>query len=205
MEVFYIKTEDVRNCDISRIKHIMPKRFAKANAYKQEKDRLLCLGGAILMADIVGITNESDICFNSSGKPFANGFPEFNISHSGDVCVLAVGDEPVGIDIEKADCENLTIAENVFSDKEYEWMCPDPVVRFHRLWTLKESLLKAAGTGLVDDMKSVDIFPFTAGAPVTYGNTVWYASETRFKDCFISVCSSGPVGDVGIVPAIKLS
>ena len=36
------------------------------------------------MADIVGITNESDICFNSSGKPFANGFPEFNISHSGD-------------------------------------------------------------------------------------------------------------------------
>ena len=145
MEVFYIKTEEVRNCDISRIKHIMPKRFAKANAYKQEKDRLLCLGGAILMADIVGITNESDICFNSSGKPFANGFPEFNISHSGDVCVLAVGDGQVGIDIEKADCENLTIAENVFSDKEYEWMCPDPVVRFHRLWTLKESLLKAAG------------------------------------------------------------
>ena len=39
MEVFYIKTEDVRNCDISRIMHIMPKRFAKANAYKQEKDR----------------------------------------------------------------------------------------------------------------------------------------------------------------------
>ena len=73
-------------------RHIMPKRFARANAYKQEKDRLLCLGGAILMADIVGITNESDICFNSSGKSFANGFPEFNISHSGDVCVLAIGD-----------------------------------------------------------------------------------------------------------------
>ena len=47
MEVFYFKTEDVRNCDISWIKHIMPKRFAKAYAYKQEKDRLLCLGGPI--------------------------------------------------------------------------------------------------------------------------------------------------------------
>ena len=177
MKVYYITVEDVAKYNISRIKQIMPTRFAKAQAYKHEKDRLLCLGGSILMADIVGITNESDICFNSSGKPFANGFPEFNISHSGDVCVLAVGDEPVGIDIEKADCDNLTIAENVFSDKEYEWMCPDPVVRFHRLWTLKESLLKAAGTGLVDDMKSVDIFPFTAGAPVTYGNTVWYAKK----------------------------
>ena len=118
MKVFFITIEDVIKYDISHIKRIMPKRFAKANAYKQEKDRLLCLGGTILMADIVGITNESDICFNSSGKPFANGFPEFNISHSGDVCVLAVGDGPVGIDIEKADCENLTIAENVFSDKE---------------------------------------------------------------------------------------
>ena len=89
MKVFFITIEDVIKYDISHIKHMMPKRYDKANAYKQEKDRLLCLGGTILMADIVGITNESDICFNSSGKPFANGFPEFNISHSGDVCVLA--------------------------------------------------------------------------------------------------------------------
>ncbi len=97
MKVFFITIEDVIKYDISHIKHMMPKRFDRANTYKQEKDRLLCLGGAILMADIVGITNESDICFNSSGKPFANGFPEFNISHSGDVCVLAVGDGQVGI------------------------------------------------------------------------------------------------------------
>ena len=205
MKVFFITIEDVIKYDISHIKHMMPKRFDRANTYKQEKDRLLCLGGAILMADIVGITNESEIYFNSNGKPFALGFPEFNISHSGDVCVLVTGDQPVGIDIEKIDCKNLTIAEQVFSDKECEWMSSDPVVRFHRLWTLKESFLKAIGIGLVDDMKSIDIIPFIAGAPVTYGNTVWYASETRFKDCFISVCSSGPVGDVGIVPAIKLS
>lgn len=203
MKVFFITIEDVIKYDISHIKHMMPKRFDRANTYKQEKDRLLCLGGAILMADIVGITNESEIYFNSNGKPFANGFPEFNISHSGDVCVLAVGDGQVGIDIEKADCENLTIAENVFSDKEYEWMCPDPVVRFHRLWTLKESLLKAEGTGLVNDMKSVEIIPFIAGTPVTYNKTVWYASEARYKDCFISICSSKPVGDICLVPAIK--
>ena len=205
MKVFFITIEDVIKYDISHIKHMMPKRFDRANTYKQEKDRLLCLGGAIPMADIVGITNESEIYFNSNGKPFAHGFPEFNISHSGDVCVLVTGDQPVGIDIEKIDCKNLTIAEQVFSDKECEWMSSDPVVRFHRLWTLKESFLNAIGIGLVDDMKSIDIIPFIAGAPVTYGNTVWYASETCFKDCFISVCSSGPVGNVGIVPAIKLS
>ncbi|MBR5089800.1 MAG: 4'-phosphopantetheinyl transferase superfamily protein [Ruminiclostridium sp.] len=203
MKVFFITIEDLIKYDISHIKRIMPKRFDKANAYKQEKDRLLCLGGAILMADIVGITNESEICFNSNGKPFAHGFPEFNISHSGDVCALVTGDKPVGIDIEKIDCKNLTIAEQVFSDKEFEWMSSDPVVRFHRLWTLKESLLKAVGTGLVDNMKSVEIIPFIAGAPVTYSKTVWYASEARYKDCIISICSSEFVGDICLVPAIK--
>ena len=203
MKVFFITTEDVSKYDISRIKRIMPERYDRANAYRQEKDRLLCLGGAILMTEIVGITDESEICHNSSGKPFAHGFPEFNISHSGDVCVLVTGDRPVGIDIEKADRKNLTIAEQVFSDKEYEWMSTDPVVRFHRLWTLKESLLKAVGTGLVDDMKSVDIIPFTSGVPVTYNKSVWYAAEARYKDCFISICSSEPVGDIDLVPAIK--
>lgn len=198
MEVFFVTTEDVSKYDISRIKQILPKRFERANAYKHEKDKLLCLGGAVLMTEIVGITKESEICFNSSGKPFAPGFPEFNISHSGDVCVLVTGDRPVGIDIEKSDSKNLSIAERLFSDKEYEWMSSDPVVRFHRIWTLKESLLKAAGVGLVDDLKSVDVIPFTAGEPVTYNKTLWYASETRYKDCFISVCSSAPVGDIAL-------
>ena len=114
------------------------------------------------MADIVGIKNESDLRSNSFGKPFAPGFPEFSISHSGDACVLATGDKPIGIDIEKIDCKNLTIAKQVFSDKEYERTRPDTIVRFHRLRTLKESLLKAVGTGLVDDMKNVDVMSFTA-------------------------------------------
>ena len=37
MKVFFITIEDVIKYDISHIKRIMPKRFAKANAYKQEK------------------------------------------------------------------------------------------------------------------------------------------------------------------------
>lgn len=52
MKVFFITIGDVIKYDISRIKRIMPKCFDRADAYKQEKDRLLCLAGATLLQSV---------------------------------------------------------------------------------------------------------------------------------------------------------
>jgi 4'-phosphopantetheinyl transferase len=89
----------------------------------------------------------------------------FNISHSDDYVIYAfcITDE-VGIDIERIDytINHLEIAENYFAKNEIIFLknftrSNLTAENFYRLWTRKESLLKAIGTGLLLDLKQIDI------------------------------------------------
>ena len=80
---------------------------------------------------------------------------EFNISHTSGLAVCAVGNGcHVGVDVERAsrDVDELALARRYFSPSEYELLASAPVMNrrqvFYRLWTLKESYIKARGIGL---------------------------------------------------------
>ncbi|WP_188131007.1 4'-phosphopantetheinyl transferase family protein [Paraburkholderia panacisoli] len=87
------------------------------------------------------------------GKPeVAEPFPyRFNMSHSAACVAIAVAAEEVGVDIEwhRPVVASSSLARCVFNREERGWLlrqsCFDDA--FFRLWTLKEALLKAAGTG----------------------------------------------------------
>lgn len=91
---------------------------------------------------------------NEYGKPLLPGFQDvhFNISHSGPWVVCAVDDQPVGIDVEIIKPMDFKIAERFFSKDEYRSLMNQPEEKklhyFYRLWTLKESYIKAEGKGL---------------------------------------------------------
>ena len=77
----------------------------------------------------------------------------FNISHSGEYCVLALSDENVGVDIQQARKVNLRIAEKWFNEKENEYVKgasteDEALMRFARIWSAKESYAKYTGKGL---------------------------------------------------------
>ena len=91
---------------------------------------------------------------NPWGKPAAAApmpAPAFNLSHSGDCIAIAVSDCEVGVDIEhvRPMPQFDEVARYVFHPDELRWRArqPDPLRAFFRLWTLKEALLKATGTG----------------------------------------------------------
>lgn len=104
--------------------------------------------------------------FGEVGKPyiksvckdadsFANNIKNihFNISHSGDYAVCVVSDREVGIDIQKIEKPNLQVAKRFFAKKEYEYILNQPDEKskteaFYRIWTLKESFVKAVGVGI---------------------------------------------------------
>ncbi|QNU67644.1 4'-phosphopantetheinyl transferase superfamily protein [Ruminiclostridium herbifermentans] len=107
----------------------------------------------------------SDITFdkNEYGKPFLssqNNF-HFNISHSGKWVACAVSDYPVGIDVEVIKNIGFDIAKRFFSKNEYDELQkqPDDQKRayFYKLWTLKESYIKAVGKGLSIPLDSFTI------------------------------------------------
>jgi 4'-phosphopantetheinyl transferase len=91
---------------------------------------------------------------------------EFNLSHSGDLALVAVTRaNPVGVDVEQWDegVECLELAERFFSPNERRALralakAPNHVVAgFFAAWTRKEAYLKATGHGIVRGLHHFDV------------------------------------------------
>lgn len=90
----------------------------------------------------------------AQGKPY---FPEnpafqFSISHSDDWAVLAVSDVPLGVDLERLGAAKPQVVRRYFHPAEQDFFFSLPEIRqtdaFYALWVLKESAVKALGTGM---------------------------------------------------------
>jgi 4'-phosphopantetheinyl transferase len=97
-----------------------------------------------------------EFTFNAHGKPEVVNLQklQFNISHSKDLAILAVGKSvPMGVDIEFYSGRPYEgIAKNLFSEQEYAEFIKVPAplkaaVFFH-VWSQKEAFIKACGLGL---------------------------------------------------------
>ena len=83
------------------------------------------------------------------GKPYIeNCAYHFNISHSGDWLLLAVGDAPVGADIEKITKIRPKTVEKFFSKIEQDRVEKEGKNAFFEIWTQKESYVKYTGEGM---------------------------------------------------------
>ena len=94
-----------------------------------------------------------EIAYNSQGKPYflSNCEIFFNISHSSNYVVCAIGDKPVGIDIEGGRKGRQNLARRFFDRAESDWIEEaESDERFFRIWTLKEAYGKATGQGVLD-------------------------------------------------------
>ena len=192
--LYAIRTETVRKLDLRSLQTAMPKRAAAAWRFRFEKDRLLCLGAGFLMMKAVGIRDESELRQNEYGKPFAEGVSPFNLSHSGEWCVLAVGaPRTVGVDIEEINPSHIDLAPRVYTSAERDWMAADPVNRFFQLWTWKESVMKATGLGMNLEPQTFEVLPFTEGLPIHLLGKSWYALGGSLDGYQYSVCSDDPV------------
>ncbi len=96
------------------------------------------------------------------GKPFLPEHPEicFNISHADGICACIAGKGEYGIDCEKVHPYRQNVVKKVFSEREQELFGVTPESQrdmlFFRLWTLKESYIKAIGMGLSFPMNKAE-------------------------------------------------
>lgn len=142
-------------------------RKDKINALKNKTDRMLSLGSEILlsfgMADF-GIY-EYNILTTESGKPYAQNLNlQFNLSHSGKYVAAAFSDKAIGIDIETPRKINPGLTKRYFSEAELKHFetCDKHELEFLKIWTRKESLLKATGIGIGTKLSDVSVLDSTA-------------------------------------------
>jgi 4'-phosphopantetheinyl transferase len=92
----------------------------------------------------------------------------FNLAHTEGLVVMAVGSvRGLGVDVERiSSTVPLEVARRYFSTREIAALDSLPAIdqprRFQRLWTLKESYLKAVGTGISGGLGSMT-FHFEPG------------------------------------------
>lgn len=174
----------------------------RISQFLNSKDAERAIISDILIRNVItskfGIRNDK-IIFNKNkwGKPFLENFNQFhfNISHSGDWVVCAIGNFEVGIDVEKIQYIDLDIPKRFFAKEEYDFLLNQDeynrVGYFYDLWTLKESYVKAVGKGLYIPLNSFSVnikkneIKLSTTSECNYFYFKQYDIDTNYK---ISVC-----------------
>lgn len=145
-------------------------RLAAAARFRLKKDRARCIGAGLLLAHAIRSTHPAYIlpprtAVGPYGKPFLPDLPKFHFSlaHSGKWAVCAVANHPVGIDIEQLPymADVIDVARRCFTPDEqcHLFALPeiDQPATFSKLWTIKESYMKATGLGFQLAPEELDI------------------------------------------------
>lgn len=145
---------------------IEEKERANRFLYSNDRNRFILTRGILrlLLSQYQGISAE-EITFEKgkNGKPFyiSSQYKPlcFNVSHSKDKIIIALGTSEVGVDLEKVEPDFLfqDVSTQYFSPVEQMALqrVAKPLVLFYELWTRKEALLKATSVGLIDQLAQV--------------------------------------------------
>lgn len=137
----------------------------------------------------------------SLGKPFLNEYSDIfiNLSHCSGLAVCAVGENSLGIDCEGVREVRRGVVRRVCTGSEAQEIenAENPDLAFTRLWTLKESFVKAVGRGISYPMKKA---AFSLQGDEIYTNV----KGAEFRQWVIagryviSLCKAEPSDEAGL-------
>lgn len=127
---------------------------------------------------------------DAKGKPYiADSHIFFNLSHSGNFVMCAVGEGRVGCDIQRIGSCNIKVAKRFFTDGEFSALedSSQSDYDFTRLWALKESALKFSGDGISGGLDRYDFSVYYEKDEFTIDGMHFNVYE--MPDYVISICS----------------
>lgn len=151
---------------------LTPSERKRADRYKiaRPREQFVAARGNLrqLLARYLGVRPDAvELVQEPDGKPALCGAElHFNVSHSGELGLIAVSPRRVGVDVEELrEVPNAPgLVERFFGPEESQQFAGLPealkLAGFFRGWTCKEALLKAVGTGIQNvDKCVVDLDP----------------------------------------------
>jgi 4'-phosphopantetheinyl transferase len=189
--------------------------IARGKKFVFERDRNRFLRARYCVRNLLGaylMMNPQDvlIAVGAHGKPFlpSQYGMEFNLSHSRDAGVFAIGrvadteggvSNAIGIDIEviRRPSDIRSLATSVFSVvelAEFGALADDALsLPFFTCWTRKEAYLKAIGTGLMSEPRSITVGlqPVRECLKLTDGQSIDVATLLQNNEVVMSLAVIG--------------
>jgi 4'-phosphopantetheinyl transferase len=179
--------------------------------YKRWQDRQATLFGKLLLLRALrirfpdtGIQKFQSLEVTRQGKPFVPGVPEFNISHSGEMVVLAVAESgAVGIDIEEirtVDLEDFSRYVPEVANLPEGYDADHVNALFFDCWTQKEAVLKGCGKGLLAPLEQVAV----QDGMSLFCETSWFIRKLPIDDRYCCHVATDEAIDHVVVERVDL-
>ena len=196
--LYWMNTQKLEDeaCFLKYYEILSPACRKRVDSCLQMKDKRLSLATGILLdrgLAAYGLCERNAVVvYGENGKPRLPQYPHihFNLSHSGSRAMAVFADVETGCDIEQMQKANLKLAQKFFTPKEYAYIAEQEEGEqqdetFCRLWTLKESFIKAVGDGPVLPLNS---FEMTIRISQTVDRASYYFEEYRLEGYFAAAC-----------------
>ena len=148
IRIYGMTLQEALRIDREMMRECMPGRLEKADRIRPENGRGLSIAAGWLMLSVLGLKNENELKYTEKGKPYAPGYPLFNLSHSQEMAVMAVLENgsrhpaadteggiwlisegiPVrdistlGVDAEQIRERNYNVIRRAFTENEQAWL-----------------------------------------------------------------------------------
>ncbi len=179
---------------------VSEKRKEKTDAFRFQKDKCLSLGAELVLykaLDELKIpADKRAVATDEKGKPFLAEYKNvfFNLSHSGKIAMCVTAESPVGCDVEEIGKYGEPIAKNKFAPSESRYVLSastedERAKRFFRVWTMKESFLKATGVGIAFSLEAFSVVDEKGKAlPVNYRGKLFEIENIDLPGYASAVC-----------------
>lgn len=189
--VSVFEDESLFNEELSKVSIL---RRQKIKDLRFGRDKRLSLGVECLLR--IALSNEGHTDFeyqyDSYGKPYIKGNLFVNWSHSGEMAICAISNNPVGCDVEIIKAAKLNLAKKYFTENENKLLENDADTMFCRIWSAKESFIKFTGLGFRQHLKTFEVD--LSKGEILYSNRVYHLNEFNLDDKYrCCVCSLSDV------------
>lgn len=181
-------------------------RQKKIDAFSCKTDKMRSLAaGIVFMYGFLdfGIKKnkieQMKFCYNEYGKPYLEDIPvQFNLSHAGDYAIAGFGNKELGIDMECIKREGKKISDRFFTEREQQYLKNIGEKKqekqwreeFIKIWTRKESFVKAIGLGLSFGIRNIETLADENGKILIHKQyPLWNFYEYKIEDYQITICS----------------
>lgn len=182
---------------------LSPELREKNSRYIRWQNRHSHLFGRLLLMEALkkyGFENDvwDHIEYNSYQRPyFSIDQYDFNISHSGDYVVCAIGENMrLGIDIEENKDIDFKNYEGVMTPTQWDEIhnTNDSIKEFYKYWTMKESVIKADGRGFSIPLDKLELKDDT----VQCDDKLWYVKKIEINSDYTVTLAANRLSETKI-------